>query len=221
MHWGKSNDSSQQAGFRICWGIVSLSHKPDKRPRARRRYAADRLRSGRKKRESAGEKATIPANRQNSGHAGKWLRGHTSWKNVNGCQPTNRFPDKLGKAPLSHKVGLYPRARRHLCRQPDAEQTEKRENRHRKVLALFLRRFSFYDARGNSPPVSSSNMRKNLLLPTQQSSHTGSREELPGVGFQGLRKPLRRSGAAEALHMPGFFRNHISPFSSAIFASLL
>ena len=67
--------------------------------------------------------------------------------------------------------------------------------------------------------VSSIGVRKYQHLSPQQTSHTGSREELPGVGFQGLRKPLRRSGAAEAL--PGFFQDYIFPFSSAIFASLL
>ena len=90
---------------------------------------------------------------------------------------------------ISEKHNGLPRAGRHLCRHPDAKQTGKRENRHRKVLALFLRRFSFYCARKNSPSVPQASCGKKPLLQIRQTSHTGSREELPGAGC----------GAAEAL----------------------
>jgi len=78
---------------------------------------------------------------------------NTSRENMLGRQTTYLFPDKLGKAPLSHKQDQHPTGRAAERRRPDAKQTEKRENRHRKVLALFLRRFSFYCARGNSSSV--------------------------------------------------------------------
>ena len=220
------------------------------------------MQSRRENEKTAGEKATIPASRQNSGHAGKWLRGHISRKNVHGYQPTNRFPDKLGKAPLSHKVvyshgqgggtpptgygavegnkkrweiasGAYkqdqhPRAGRQNAadrirsgrgkqkalgnsfwstqagstptgraaerRRPDAKQTGKtKESAAGESLLSLAADFRFYCARGNSPSVSPSNMRKNLFLQTQQTSHTGvQRMKSSGAGFQGLRKPLRR-----------------------------
>jgi len=52
---------------------------------------------------------------------------NTSRENMLGRQTTYLFPDKLGKAPLSHKQDQRPRARRYLYRQPDAKQTEKRK----------------------------------------------------------------------------------------------
>jgi len=117
-----------------------------------------------------------------------------------GKKPTPKFPP-------SHKLDQRPRARRHLCRHPDAKQTEKRKAADGTCLHGFRRQSSFYDARGNSLSVSSSNMRKNHLSRIQQPSHTGSRGNAPGAGC-GAAEALRRvqgqcpwrggAGAAEA-----------------------
>ena len=115
---------------------------------------------------------------------------NTSRENVHGRQTTYLFPDKLGKAPLSHKQDQRPRARRYLYRQPDAKHTGKRENRHRKVLALFLRRFSFYCARGKLVSFPPGFMRKYHHGHSQQTSQTGvQRMKSSGARYRGRRAP--------------------------------
>jgi len=142
---------------------------------------------------------------------------NTSRENMLSRQTTYLFPDKLGKAPLSHKQDQHPtgraafgkdksrkallshkqdkrqRARRYLYRQPDAKQTEKRENRHRKVLALFLRRFSFYCARGNSSSVPQASCGNTYF-------YKPNRHRIPGPGRNSL---VRGTGGAEP---PAWFK---------------
>ena len=95
------------------------------------------------------------ANQQNIGCAGKWLRGYTSRKNMLGCQTTNIFPDKLGKAPSPHTLGKRPRARRRNAADRMRSRREKREKHRGKTqrykptnrLGDMLRNSSFIDQR--------------------------------------------------------------------------
>ena len=83
-------------------------------------------------------------------------------------------------------------------RHPDAKQTGKRENRHRKVLALFLRRFSFFDARGKL--TSFPRLHAEILtFTTSINIAYRVQGQCPWCGVRGRRGPAKSTGAAEAL----------------------